>query len=170
MQDVKWKKQYIMFDLIKLNSDIWYWENTISYPEELLNLINKIDFENNLNIPKWKIWNASDNVNLIYGATKMIKSDLIKTSIKDIKLYQNSLYIINSLKMAAEMCYERYMDGHNLDKSKYILDLSHVPVKRWDVGSSMGPHSDSSFLFPNLSFTSITYLNENYEGGELNFP
>jgi len=171
MQEQKWKKQYVMFELNKLSSDIWYWENTISYPEELMDLINNLDFnpDSYVKIPQWKPWAASNDANTLYGAIKMIRSDSVNINLSDERINQNALYIINSLKMAAEMCYNSYMDAHSFDKNKYILDLDHVPVRRWDMGSSMGPHSDSSYAFSNLAFTTVTYLNDNYKGGEIEF-
>ena len=127
MQTQKWKNQYVMFDLQKLNNDIWYWENTLSSPEKIVDFINNLDKESlsYSRIPQWKTWTASDNDNVVYGANKMIWKDSRKNSTGNEKIDQYTLYIINSLEMAAEFCYERYMDDHNLDKNKYILDLSH---------------------------------------------
>ena len=172
MQTQKWKNQYVMFDLQKLNNDIWYWENTLSAPEKIVDFINNLDKESlsYSRIPQWKTWTASDNDNVVYGANKMIWKDSRKNSTGNEKIDQYTLYIINSLEMAAEFCYERYMDDHNLDKNKYILDLSHLPIRRWDESSKMGPHSDSSYSFPKLAYTVITYINDDYEGGEINFP
>lgn len=172
MKNQKLKKQYEMFDLEEIDSDIWYWNNTISCPEDLISLINNLDENENsyFKIPKWETWKASNDLNTIYGAVKMIKSDSVNIESSDKKINQNTLYIINSITMAVEMCFNKYIDGHSLNKEKYMLDLSYLPIKRWDTGSNMGPHSDSSYSFPKLAFTAITYFNDDYEGGEIEFP
>jgi hypothetical protein len=173
MQEAKFKKQYVMFDLEVLSNDIWYWDNVISYPDDLVRLIEDLDQdpESYNNIPKWTEWTASDDKSLLYGYVKMIQSDTIKNKSTNPKINQKVLYVVNTLKMAAEMSYNQYINQHtNIDPAKYQLDLSHVPVKRWNINSYMGPHSDGGYGHPNLSFTTVTYLNDNYEGGEINFP
>ena len=166
------KKQYVMFDLNFLNSDICYWENTVSCPEKIIDLINYLDDDSNSysKIPKWDIWTASDDLNTKYGAVKMIKSGCKYIDSLNKKIDQNVLYIINSLSMAVEMCFDKYMNEKKLEKSKYNIDLFYLPIKRWDPGSSMGPHTDGGYSFPKLSFTLITYLNDDYLGGEIEFP
>jgi len=172
LEDQKFKKQYSMFDLEMLDKDVWYWKNTISYPEELINFINNLDLnpESYSKIPKWQIWNSSNHPDHVYGAYKMISSDSVNIVSSDKKTNQINLYVVNSLSLAAKMCVSQYLKGHNLDESKYKLDLTYVPIRKWDVGLGMGPHSDNVYEFPNLAFTTVTYLNDNYEGGEIEFP
>jgi hypothetical protein len=166
------KEQYIMFDLKVLHPDIWYWDNVVSYPDELVEFINDMD-KNSLSykaISKWEPWAASNNPSTIYGSTKNIYKNESKLGCGDEKINQSVLYIYNSLEMAFEMCYERYMDAHKIDKSKYNLETSNIPVKKWQVGASMGPHADGYDGDASLAFSLVCYLNEDYEGGEISFP
>lgn len=167
------KDQYVMFDLKVLHPDIWYWENAISYPDELVGFINDLN-SNTLShkaISLWEIWSASDNDSVIYGAKKYISSNIDDMTTQDEKINKKILYIVNSLKMAYEMCYERYFDGHsNLNKKEYKIDYGRIPIQKWIVGASMGPHTDGYDGHSNLAFSSVLYLNDNYEGGEINFP
>lgn len=166
------KEQYLMFDLDVLHPEIWYWENVISYPKELLGFINDIESNklSHKSISPWKPWTASDDDSVVYGATKNILRDSVNESTGDEKLDQRILYIINSLRMAVDMCYDRYMDGHGIDKSNYRLDTSHFPIKRWNVGSDMGPHFDGQDGNSDLAYSLVMYLNHDYEGGEISFP
>lgn len=174
MEDVKpyYKKQYIMFDLDKKNEEISYWENVVTCSNDLCNFIESLDkIESSYaRIPKWQDWIASNDENTHYGYVKNIFKDFLKNSIEDKEIEKRSLYIVNSLLMAIEMCFDRYMDGHNLNKNDYFLDTSMLSIKKWNVGQQMGPHCDNYDGHSNLAFSLVLYLNDNYEGGEINFP
>ena len=68
------KKQYIMFDLNILNEDIWYWENVISSPKELVDFLEYLDSEEEsyIRIPKWQPWESSAEDKHRYGSVKKI--------------------------------------------------------------------------------------------------
>lgn len=165
-------KQFVMFDLQILNPNIWYWENALSFPDHLVDFIEEIDL-NELSynkITKWKNWTASDDTSIIYGATKNILSSELKSSTGSDATDKKTLYISNSFLMAFEMCSNRYLAGHGLDENDYRLELNHVPIKKWNQGQSMGPHFDGQDGNSDLAFSLVSYPNDNYEGGEINFP
>lgn len=166
------KKQYIMFDLNKLHDDIWHWENTISCSNELCNFVEDLDLNSNsyVHIPKWTKWTASNNQSVEYGYVKNIMKSSLNEEVDDLFSKRRSLYIINSLLMSVEMCFKLYMHGHNLNQEDYILDTHILPIKKWNVGQSMGPHCDNYDGHSNLAFSMVVYLNDKYEGGEINFP
>jgi len=162
------KEQYIMFDLKELAPDIWYWDNAISYPNELVSFIEALDknYKSHKAISMWEKWTASNDDNIIYGFTKIAS----KQESGDENTDQRTLYIYNTLEMAFGMCYERYMDSHRINKSDYRLELSRIPIKKWQVGASMGSHADGYDGDKNLSFSLVCYLNDDYKGGEIVFP
>lgn len=165
-------RQYTMFDLMPQTNDIWYWENVVSSPNELVGFIEELDNmdESFPRISKWENWTASNDQNLKYGYVKKMISDLNSVDISNNKIEQKTRYIINSLKMAIEMCSERYLNDHRLDKNNYKLDTDLINVRKWDTGQSMGPHADGQDGDYGLAFTIVLYLNDNYEGGEISFP
>lgn len=165
------KRQYVMFDIRRLHNDIWYWDNVISCPNELVGFINDLDLKpkSHSAIPQWKSWAASNNPDIVYGATKEISGDTSSINTGDENIDQKCLYIVNSLKMAIEMCYDRYMRNHGLDKTKYLLDTRIIPIKKWNEGQYMGPHVDNQDGHLDLAFSIVTYLNDDYEGGEIFF-
>jgi len=165
-------KQFIMFDLKILETDIWYWENALSFPEHLKDFIDKIDEEpeSYSRISKWENWTASDDNKLVYGKTKNIDRSKLKISTGSDILDKKTLYIANSLLMAFQMCTDRYLDSRKLDKNKYDLNLDRITIKAWNEGQSMGPHFDGQDGNKNLAFSLVAYINDDYEGGEINFP
>ena len=72
--------------------------------------------------------------------------------------------------MAFEMCTERYLAARNLDKNNYNLNLDRVTIKAWNQGQSMGPHFDGQDGNRDLAFSLVSYINDDYEGGEISFP
>lgn len=165
-------KQFIMFDLKVLGPQIWYWENALSFPEELKGFIDKIDEEpeSYSRISKWENWTASDDNTLVYGKTKNINRSKLKESTGSDIVDKKTLYIANSFLMAFEMCTDRYLEGHKLDKDKYDLNLNNVTIKAWNEGQSMGPHFDGQDGNADLAFSLVAYINDDYEGGEISFP
>ncbi len=165
-------KQFTMFDLKVLATDIWYWENALSFPEHLKDFIDKIDEEpeSYSRISKWENWTASDDNKLVYGKTKNIDRSKLKISTGSEILDKKTLYIANSFLMAFQMCTDRYLDSRKLDKDKYNLNLDRITIKAWNEGQSMGPHFDGQDGNKNLAFSLVAYINDDYEGGEINFP
>ena len=172
MQNENEFEQFHMFGLKMLSNDIWYWENALSFPEYLPGFINEIDNypESYSRISKWEDWTASNDSSLIYGKTKIINKGNLKVSTGSDLVDKKTLYIANSILMAFEMCTERYLAARNLDKDRYNLNLDQVTIKAWNQGQSMGPHFDGQDGNKDLAFSLVTYINDDYEGGEISFP
>lgn len=170
--DANGKKQYTMFDLSAPTRDIWYWDNVISCPNELVGFIEEIDLEEESysRIMKWSEWTASNDNNVSYGLTKVIVPNSNNIRIENRKVEQKTRYIRNSISMALEMCMERYMKGRGLNQDKYALDQNIINIKKWNTGQKMGPHADGQDGNYGLAYTMVMYLNDDYEGGEINFP
>jgi hypothetical protein len=167
------KEQYIMFDLKVLHPDIWYWDNAISYPDELVHFINDIDSDRSSHkaISPWFPWLASNDKNIVYGSTKNLTKNEVLIGSGNEKTDQKVLYIYNSLEMAFLMCYDRYMEAHKIiDKSQYKIYTDSINVKKWQPGANMGPHADGYDGNTDLAFSLVAYLNDDYEGGEISFP
>lgn len=145
---------YHMFDERYLTNDIWYFKNTISYPEELINFIEELDKDERsyCRIPSW-----SNN------KEKIIKFDNFKNSTSDKILDYRTLYIYNSLKMARNLSFDRYIFAHKLRKDDYILDSSRVSIKTWTK------ESDKYLNDEDVEFFIFTYLNDNYDGATISF-
>lgn len=163
---------YHMFDVQILEKDIWYFKNVLSYPQELLRFVHQLDADERTYgaITKWEDWTASNDSSFLYGNNKNILTKNVSNAIDGGRLDQKMLYVKNSFEMAAQMSFEMYLASHQLDKSMYSLPMENIPLRRWTKGSSMGPHCDSYDGDTDLAFSMITYINDDYEGGEIHFP
>jgi hypothetical protein len=172
MQDNVDFKQFVMFDYKPLTKDIWYWDNALSFPKELKEFIDQVEEypESHSRISKWQDWTASNDSTLVYGKTKVMNKEAFKTSTGSDIADKRSLYIYNSFVMAFEMCTDRYLAAHNLDKNNYNLDLGRITIKAWNEGQSMGPHFDGQDGNKDLAFSLVAYINDDYDGGEISFP
>ena len=163
---------YSMFDLKFEDKGIYYFENVISYEKEFLDLLNKLDEipESYIRIPKWEPWYASNDKSYHYGDRKNLVKDRLSLSTGNDLLDKNTLYILNSIYMAPEMCASKYCEVTGIDKNEINLDLSHITLKKYYTGQGMGPHYDGQDGDSFLRFSLVTYINDDYEGGELVFP
>lgn len=166
------EEMFHMFDLKVLGDKIFYFKNVISFPKELMNTITDLDLNDQLSykrIPQWNPWTASDDPNTIYGATKTILKNSTKIDTGSEYTNKRTLYIINSLIMAVEMCTEKYFSSLGMDQSLFNLEIDQLQIKKWNTGQSMGPHFDGQDGHTELAYSLVTYLNDDYEGGEIHF-
>jgi hypothetical protein len=164
-------EQFHMFKLTIQKDKIFYFENALSFPSELKSHIEYIDDqpESYNRISKWEPWTASDDRSLVYGATKKIDTHVVKLT-KTISLIDKKvLYISNEFETAFEMCADRYLKLNGLNKENYSLNLKGILIKKWNSGQSMGPHFDGQDGHNALAFSLVAYINDDYEGGEINF-
>lgn len=172
VQYINGKRQYVMFDDFDLHHQILYWKNVINFPNDFVNFIEKLDL-NELSyeiIPKWTEWIASNNNSVKYGYVKNIFIDPRKKILGTNDVEKKSLYIINTLLMAQEICFERYIKRQGLNINDYYIDSGILQVKKYNSGQYMGPHCDNYDGHSNLAFSMVTYLNDDYKGGEISFP
>ena len=157
-------KQYSMFQYNNLENDIYYIENVLSCPELFVNFIN--DLKENPAISKWSDWNSSGN-EVTYGSIKHINKDGLKFIPIDSEIYQRSLYIINSIDMAISISFDGYFE--KIQKNKKDFDYyKSLSIRKWNTNIGMGPHADVGYNNP--QYTMLIYINDDYDGGEINFP
>lgn len=163
---------YSMFDLKASKNGIFYYENVFSYEDELMQFIDEMDKtpQSHSRIPAWEKWTSSNDSNHVYGVQKFFHENNFNHSTGDEMIDMKTLYIYNSLKMAPEMCAQYFARVSGIDKSEIDVDTSMISLRRYDTGQSMGPHYDGQDGDEFLKYTMVIYLNDDYEGGEVNFP
>jgi hypothetical protein len=157
-----------MYEVQELVPNIFYFTNAISEPSRLIELIEESDNDDSIDtafISKWRPWIASNNADTIYGYEKMINADYEKIGKKP---SPKELYLVNSVIANMKFCASLYQKHKNLDGEVNIA--TDAAIKKYNVGTEMGPHADQNDGNTQLRFSIVAYLNDDYEGGELEFP
>lgn len=141
---------------------ISYYKNVIDDPSHLIKLIEDSDLNSTEQtaIPKWQEWSASGNVPYIFGYQKRFTKEINK---EDPEEFQK---INNILKNAIVVASNDYAKEYNIN----IGTLMPLSISKYSTGKSMGPHVDDYNNGDDPNISVVLYLNDNYDGGEINFP
>ena len=145
-------EQFTMFNLKPITDDILCWENALSYSVDLPKFIELLDKEvlSYSRISKWENQTKKININSLKESTGL---DLLD---------KQTLYIVNSLSMAFEMCFERYCQLKNINHNEYLLDLNNIVIEK----NTDSLPTDIDYK-ENAQFIITAYINDNYSGGEV---
>lgn len=141
---------------------VFYYENALEDPQSLIDLIeiSDKDLNDNTSIPKWQEWSASGDLPYVFGYQKRFTNAAETDSHMDIQ-------VINStLRDAIIKVSNDYAEKNQID----IGMLMPLSVSKYSTGKSMGPHVDDYDDGENPNISVVLYLNDNYIGGELQFP
>lgn len=128
--------------------------------------------------PPWEPWNSRGGQNVFtYGLLKTFHTENYK-QIEDIDQKISSKFIINAMKKINLVCGLEYLKHFNcsnneLDRLKksVLTDKITIGVKKYfEGGIPLGPHPDTDLQSPRDEISTTFYPNNNYDGGELNFP
>jgi Rps23 Pro-64 3,4-dihydroxylase Tpa1-like proline 4-hydroxylase len=161
-----------MIQCNQLDSNILYFTGVIENPYEYISILE--DTENNkdyeLVISPWEKWNSSysDDPSDIYeyGLRKRIIPQEIDNLNPLIK--ENALYLIDTIQNATIYARNEYKKINNIQDS--IYGYVNFNIQKYKTGTMMGPHHDTQDGDSTLKYSLVTYLNDDYEGGELEFP
>lgn len=141
---------------------ISYYKNVIENPKLLIDLIERSDIylTENTSIPKWQAWNASGDSPYQFGYQKRFNNNIENEELPEIK------EINRILKNAILNASNNYAKEYNID----IGILMPLSISKYSTGKSMGPHVDDYNNGDDPNISVVLYLNDDYEGGEINFP
>jgi len=123
---------------------------------KIVNLIESLGSKESL-IDVWSEWKSSGEDYTLFGNLKKINYHKYKESPNEEKhLYD---IIFNAISMSAE----NYSEKNNLTLKSLIPPI----ICKYHEGKFMGPHTDDS---QDAHISGVLYLNDDYEGGELEFP
>jgi hypothetical protein len=164
-------------DFSNIKYDILY-DKIVYFPNILLdvdNITNIIESINSKSITPWLPWYASQNKNHQYGMKKEIM--LANTKYEtDINIIEQTEYVVNSIVKAFIKGIDVYAKIYNLNeedvsfgKVNFYKKETVFGLNKYNTGSDMGPHVDKNETNQQAYFVTALYMNDNYEGGEINF-
>lgn len=144
--------------------------------DDVDHLIEKIESTNSLAVSPWGTWYASSDVNgHIYGEIKSFNKGTLDQE-TDVNTKTNCEYIISTLVNAMSEAAKVYADIYSIDQKDldYALEaLDHrgtrYGINKYYENEQMGPHVDWNEFNSEITYTIVVYLNDDYEGGELEF-
>lgn len=142
---------------------IFYYEGILENPEKIVKMIedtNGLLTDQDAILP-WKKWTASDNEDYIFGYQKQTNPNKLDSSSADVKYVYESLWNL-LLEVGQD-----YTTKLGLE----LVPPSPLSISKYIVGSFMGAHVDD-YNQPGVTpiMSGVIYLNDDVEGGELNFP
>jgi hypothetical protein len=133
-------------------------------PADFVKKIEDLDInaDENSALCKWHEWAAShteEENKYVFGEQKRFNMSSIVSDPAAFEIYEK-------LTLAIEYVSGDYAAKYDLD----IGALAPISISKYHTGAFMGPHADSdeNSLSPTISV--VFYLNDDYEGGEINFP
>lgn len=155
---------------VKLTEDIWYYKNVNPNINALLKRIqgqaNWFEYTNGLNPDGTEghsgikgsaviVWPDTNNYSDLMDIFKNVFEDYVGKNKERL-----------SLNIASPV--ENNIDVNQMPERTWI-DQKNILVRKYTEGSFMLPHGDGGVgIVP--SFTALLWLNEDFEGGELEFP
>ncbi len=137
------------------NENIYYYKGILTRPDYIIRLIEQNVSESDL-ISKWTSWDSSDG-GYTFGKTKRINFEYYPTSSDESKFVYGS--ILSAVRLAGNF----YARNKNIDLGRQ----SPISISKYDEGKFMGPHTDE---MSGAHISGVLYLNDDYLGGELEFP
>lgn len=152
----------------RLHDKIIYYKNALDNPASIIDKIESLDSRSRLEsqIPKWSTWTASDNNLQVYGYEK---EGMVSNQRFGCDMDLQYAIIINNIHYISDICLSHYC---NVTSSVKPFLPDHFSIRKYVAGAEMGNHVDSEdptdTSHPVLS--GVFYLNDSYEGGEIEFP
>lgn len=127
----------------------------------------------------WSEWKPSDSdgAKFSYGSLKTFGTQEYRNT-SEVANRDSIRHIVNTIKKVNLVCGYEYLKSQNASylelinlKRSVLLDDITIGIKKYrENGPALGPHPDTDLDNPRDEFSITFYPNDDYEGGELNFP
>ncbi len=145
---------------------IHYYKNAFKDPYEFIEFVENTDknFTNKTSVENWIWWRRpSDN----YGKIKNIRKSILKETNKDM------LWINQQIVDAMIPCIDHYLSVHDVKIAKEFMYGNHghktLSINKYFTNAELSDHVDSFGDDNSPTLSTVIYLNDNYEGGNIVF-
>lgn len=148
-----------------LEKHVYYYENVIKNPKELLEKIEATDhlLGEDTGISKWADWTAYQST-YSFGKQKMIREHLFNKAHPAYNECREIEKEITDSIIAVSKDYESMHPGLDIGM------LCPLSISKYFVGSMMGKHTDTHDDDEGKTVSVVLYLNDDYTGGEIELP
>jgi len=157
-----------MMNRKNLEENIFYYRNVINKPDYIIKKLEEPDTLAGPYSPisQWKPWMSSDNAMLYGKCREGYYSNRYVGSSYD----EEMLEIRDIFENAIKECINDYSLAHNINAGF----SDQFRINKYFEGQGMGPHVDNFFDEDqedgtNLALSLVIYLNDDCEGGEIEF-
>lgn len=156
-----------MFLAEKLHEQVFYYQEVIKDPQELIDLIEELDLDESTHaaIPAWGPWLSNSKDGVAFGGKKDFNLGALETLNSNRK--KDVERAIFAIKKAVEDVAEAYYRDRGFDGKPNMSPFAGI--MKYTPGCAMGAHFDAQAGDQTLKYSIVLYLNENYEGGEISF-
>jgi Rps23 Pro-64 3,4-dihydroxylase Tpa1-like proline 4-hydroxylase len=150
-----------------LHPKVHYYRNVIEDPGLFLKELEESDLDPSYvpQIGPWQEWRSSSGINDVFGKQKECRLNNFKNQTVGDKINSKlcSMLAYKVINIEESFCKDTGIEPGYLPTTFFI--------KKYDVGAYMGSHIDSYDDDQDpLTVSMVVYLNDDYEGGEINFP
>lgn len=159
----------------KLADGLVYYKNVINNPGQIINLIENLDLkmqQDSIKDPYIKlktslrVWDSLDSNKLFFCKQKFITRS---SELKEDDIYYNEYKTISdSVFDGLDKAFNHYSTVLYPFAGKFIKgSVSHLGILKYTESGHLPEHSDEANT---RVLSAVTYLNDDYVGGEINFP
>lgn len=156
-----------------LKDQIVYFPGVIHNYKEIIDTLESL---NSKAVTAWENWYAGSDEEHVYGEIKYMQRHLYSEE-SDPEILEKCKFVIESLCDYMIDCSRIYADLFNFSKEHldYAISIlktngTVIGINKYNENAHMGPHVDLNDRNSYIQYTIVVYLNDDYEGGELNFP
>jgi hypothetical protein len=159
----------LMTNINHVEKNIVQYKNLIEDPSAFIKMIEDTEFilDENPQIYKWTDWYSSNADGLLFGKKKNAR---FSSPQSDTTIGLKAHLVTKKIKDIVTQCALDYQNRTGIEVG-FLPD--HFNINKYDEFAYMGPHVDyegegKTDFYPTISM--VFYLNDNYTGGDLNFP
>lgn len=141
----------------KFGEDIYYYKSILGDSKGIVEKINEEHSSDGMQcIGSWYEWKSSDG-DYVFGKKKDTNAGWFGKS------SEHNQDIYSALNGSMVFAAKEYASEKGIELGR----MSEISVNVYDPEKHMGPHAD---IADNGQISVVLYLNDNYDGGELEFP
>ena len=151
----------------KLHEEVYLYEDVISDPKKLIELIEELDDDESVQdvIPEWGFWFSNSQDGHSFGSKKDFNPEAL--SELDSPRKNDVQYVVEEIQNGVKNIAQSYYKDRGFEAKPKVSPF--VGIMKYRAGCSMGAHFDAQAGDRSLKYSIVMYLNEDYEGGEISF-